>query len=398
MRLLKFLGFFLTVATILIGSIFYLNRDVFSTVYNNRAALAEGSEWVEKTYSLSGLVDYIGQHPQYVSVVSYDINDPENGIYYQGDEKRIMGSTVNLFILIEYARQVSEGTLDPDRLIPLKDISKYHLPNIGDNRHKEAIQSLKDGNLITDDDKVRISDVVSIMILNNDLASADFLYYALGPDNINRLVANLGDNRIEAPLPYSGLHIYFNPSLHDMTPHERHDQLLAKGEDALLEEISNSAKAYLNNESYRAQVTEHFQEDGMGLTFMEQRLMYDIFPKGEPQALTGILEKVIRKELLSDEASSIVLDYLSWPMSASSVTRDFDFYGALYDNRISLLSGMDIGTSTYTKKRHVQVVFFENLPIGFWMHMSSNFMSQDYQKRLIYDPALYEVSKATLTQ
>ncbi|MEX0772714.1 MAG: serine hydrolase [Balneolales bacterium] len=397
MRLLKFLGVFLTVATLLIGSIFYLNRDAFVSVFENRSALAEGSEWVEKTYSLSGLVEYMGQHPQYVSVVSYDINDPEKGIYYQAHKERVMGSSVNIFILIEYARQVSEGTLNPDQLVSLDDLNQYHLPDIDDNRHREAIRSLKDNNLVTADEQIKISDVVSTMVQKNDLASADFLYYFLGPDKINNTTADIGDNRIEAPLPYSGLHISFNPPFNNQTPNERHDELLTLSKDDLLEEVSSSALAYQNDEAFRSQVIEHFENDGLGLSFMDERLMYDIFPKGEPEALTAILEKIVRGDLFSEEASSIIRDHLSWPMSASTVTRDFDFYGALYDNRISLLNGLDMGTSTYTKNQHVQAVFFEKLPIGFWMHMSSNFMSQDYQKRLIYDPALYEVSKATLT-
>ncbi|MEX0779128.1 MAG: serine hydrolase [Balneolales bacterium] len=398
MRLLKFLGSFLAVATLVVGSIFYLNSNVFFQVFQNRASIAEGSEWVEKTYSLSGLVEYMGEHPQYVSVVSYDIEDPENGIYYQANEERIMGSSANIFLLIEFARQVAEGSVDADQLVSLEDINAYHLPGIDNNRHGDAVRTLKENNLVSENDHIKLEDVVSIMIKNNDLASADFLYFFLGPDNIQAMVNEIGHGLIEAPLPYSGMHISFNPSLHDRTAEKSHNQLLSLNRDELIEEITQNALSYQNDESFRQQVSENFQNNGLGVTFMEERLMYDIFPKGKPQALTGILEKIVRGELFSEEASSIIRDHLSWPMESNTTTRDFDFYGALYDNRISILNGMDMGTSTYTKNQHVQVVFFEKLPIGFWMHMSSNFMSQDYQKRLIYDPALYEVSKATLTQ
>lgn len=398
MRLLKFLGSFLLVSALIIGSIFYLNRDVFVTVYQNRGAIAEGSEWVDKTYSLSGLVEYIGEHPRHVSVVSYDINDPEAGIYFQPNEKRLMGTSANIFLLIGYARQVSEGLIDPDQLIALDDIKRFQLPKIDNNRHREALRSLSANNLITADRKIKISDAVTIMIMHNYLAAADFLYYFLGPEKVSSLTNDLGTSRIESPLPYSGLHIAFNPALHEQTAKERHEQLLSLDKDELIEEVTGYALAYQNDDDFRNRVNRHFENNEAELSFFDERLMYDIFPKGEPGALTVILEQIIRGELFSEEASAMIRDYLSWPMSSAAVRRDLDFYGALYDNRLSILNGLDMGTSTYTKNQHVQAVFFERLPIGFWMHMSSNFMSQDYQKRLIYDPALYETSKSVLTR
>ncbi|MEX0685748.1 MAG: serine hydrolase [Balneolales bacterium] len=397
MRVLKFLGFFLAVAILLIGSIFYLNRDVFISVFENRASFAEGSEWVEKTYSLNGLVEYIEGHPEFVSVISYDIDHPENGIFFQEDVKRVLGTSSNLFLLIEYARQVSEGTLDPDQLVSFDKVKRYHLPAFENNRHKEAIRTLQDNNLITPDGLVKISDVVSVMVLHNDLASADFLYYFFGPEKINTLVKDLGEDRIEPLQPFSGLHITFNPGFHETTTEDRHERLMTN-KAGLIQEISQNALAYQNNEEFRKRVLDYFQQEGTNISFTEERMMYDIFPSGEPVAFTEILEQIIRGTLFSKEASDMIREYLSWPMSSGSITRNFDYYGAMYDNRISILNGLDIGTSSYTKNDHVQVVFFEKLPIGFWMHMSSNFISQDYQKRLIYDPALYEVSKAKLTQ
>jgi len=35
-------------------------------------------------------------------------------------------------------------------------------------------------------------------------------------------------------------------------------------------------------------------------------------------------------------------------------------------------------------------VFFDQLPVGFWMHMSSNLINQDFQLRMKYDPAMFE--------
>ncbi|MEX2641000.1 MAG: serine hydrolase [Balneolales bacterium] len=397
MRLLKFLGFFLAFAIPLIGSIFFLNRDVFFSVYENREALADGSEWIEKTYSLSGLVEFIEEHPRHVSVVSYDIDDPESGIYFQPNKKRVMGTLGHIFMLIEYARQVSAGELDPEELVSLDAIARYQLPNIEANSHREAVRSLRDRDRVMSGKRIRISDAVSMMIRHNNLGAADFLYYFLGPQNITELVAGLGGSRIDAPLPWSGLHISVNPSFHETTAAARYGELLSRTAGDRTDEVQAYALAYQNDEAFRNRVSQSFRPSGLGISFRDERLMYGMFPRADPVALAGILEQIMRGELISGQASAIVTDYLSWPMESGNIVRNFDFYAALYDNRISLLNGLDLGTSTYTKTQHVQVVLFEQLPVGFWMHMSSNFMNQDYQQRLIYDPALYETSKSALT-
>ncbi|MDZ7756370.1 hypothetical protein [Rhodohalobacter sp.] len=53
--------------------------------------------------------------------------------------------------------------------------------------------------------------------------------------------------------------------------------------------------------------------------------------------------------------------------------------------------------STYDGHTSVQAVFFDRLPVGFWVHMSANYMQEDYQQRLIWDPALYETTLNAIT-
>jgi hypothetical protein len=85
---------------------------------------------------------------------------------------------------------------------------------------------------------------------------------------------------------------------------------------------------------------------------------------------------------------------MRWPINQQSeIERDFTDYGAIYDNRMGLLNGVDFGTSAYTGDTTVQAIFFDRLPIAFWFHMSSNHMHQDFQQRLIFDPALIDQMK-----
>ena len=89
---------------------------------------------------------------------------------------------------------------------------------------------------------------------------------------------------------------------------------------------------------------------------------------------------------------------MDWPYERQSLNSDFNFYGAIYDNRLGLLNGLDYGASTYTQEPFGQALFFDSLQVAFWFHMSSNLMHQDYQQRLMWDPALREATLKEINQ
>jgi hypothetical protein len=128
---------------------------------------------------------------------------------------------------------------------------------------------------------------------------------------------------------------------------------------------------------------------------MQERDALALFPKTTASEMTQLLEKLVNDELISAGVSRRVKDWMRWPIDRQSgFTRDFTDYGAIYDDRMGLLTGIDFGTSKYTGDTTVQAVFFDRIQIAFWFHMSSNHMHQDFQQRLIFDPAMIEQMKA----
>ena len=99
---------------------------------------------------------------------------------------------------------------------------------------------------------------------------------------------------------------------------------------------------------------------------------------------------------LEKELRAHILNAMGWPNCSSTLARIFESYYAHYDSRMGLLSGVDFGTSIYTGERRIQVVFFDELPVAFWHHMSANHMQEDFQQRLIWDPALFQTTKIAL--
>ena len=104
MRLLKFFGAFLLTAIVIFGFVVGWNWQAFTTFFENRKAMMEGSEWVSNTGSLKGFSEFMGETPQFSSIASIVLDHPDSTLNLYKDEPRIMGTTANIFILIAYAR------------------------------------------------------------------------------------------------------------------------------------------------------------------------------------------------------------------------------------------------------------------------------------------------------
>ncbi len=384
-RALTFLFIFLTAAVIIFTVVIGLNYSGFKTLFENEEGMAEGSQYIENTYSLAGLTEFIGEHPEWVSISSYNVNDPDSGISYQADVPRALGATANLFLLIEFERQVAEGMLNPKELIPLSDIEKFALHEISQNNHNKLINEF-------DGASAPLEKVVAAMIQNSDLVAADYLWFRLGEQHIRALIDTLHMPETSLPLPFSGMYIAINPSLNDTS------RVAAMSYTDFSEKAISEARKLKDDQDFNKKVSEQFKEDRISLTFMQERDALAYFPQATTAELTHLMARILRKEVISKEVSEAVKNKLRWPMGSAPIARSFSDYGAIYDNRMGLLGGIDFGTSIYDGHTSVQAVFFDQLPVGFWIHMSANHMQEDYQQRLIWDPALYETTQQEIAK
>ena len=70
MRALKLFSVYIGVIAVVMAIIFIPNWDEFQEVFDNTDGLKEGTEFIESTYSLGGLIDYLVEQPQYTAVYS----------------------------------------------------------------------------------------------------------------------------------------------------------------------------------------------------------------------------------------------------------------------------------------------------------------------------------------
>ena len=399
MRILKFVGAFVGTLVLIFFIVFGFNLDALYTLYENSEDLQEGQQWVSKTTSLKGLTEYIGEQPAHVSVVSRSITNPDTIIAYGPDRPRTMGTLSNFFLITTYARLVENGNINPDKNIPLEEIDHYQLPYIDASHHQDAKSALNNQGTVTSENEVPLQDLIQSAIIYNDLAASDYLFDMLGRDDIKATYRQLELRQTDLPLPFAGLYITLHPKLHD-TEFETHFQRLLKASDSTFRaEVFSNHKKYLANEQFHNRVQTVFDEEqGLGLGFTERRDILRLFPKSTAGELSRLMVQLEQDSLISAAVSKRVKNLMNWPYEEQELNSDFEYYGAIYDNRLGLLNGIDYGASVYSGEPFGQAVFFDSLQVAFWFHMSSNLIHQDYQQRLMWDPALRTTTLQEITK
>lgn len=396
MRILKFAGVFFGTLLLIFLIVFGFNLDALNTLYENSEDLQEGQEWVSKTSSLKGLTEYIGAHPDRMAVVSRSAINPDTTITLSENEPRTMGTLSNFFLIATYARLVENDSLDPNKLVSIDEIDRYQLPYIDASHHQDAKTALENQELFNSDNQIPLQNLVQKAIVYNDLAISDYLYNKLGEDSIKKTYELIEVERTDLPLPFAGLYITLHPKLNATTFESHFNRLQQMPETAFRDSVLAAQNRYLNDQSFHDKVNSVFEEQqGLGVGFVERRDLLTLFPKSTANELSRLMIQLQQDSLISPEVSGRIREIMNWPYQEQSLNNDFEYYGAIYDNRLGLLNGIDYGASTYSAEPFGQAIFFDSLQVAFWFHMSSTFMHQDYQQRLMWDPAL---RTATLQQ
>ena len=389
-RFLLFAAVFLSVAVLVFGFIYIVNKDAFTTFIKNRKAMSEGSEWIEKTYSLQGLTEYIRANPGKVSLASKVISHSDSALYYGENIRRPMGSLGFYFIIAGYVSAFENGNIDSQSHFEWELTNRYILPDVDESIHYEAKSDAINKGWLSDG-AISYNNALYLLAEHNSPALADYLWFHMGADYWPSFINDLEMENTDYPLPLSGLYLAAAPNIRGIP----FDEILENWFELSKEDQNNLvislSESFITDSSVRNEYLEKLNSTRLDITFMQERDALEMFPKTTASDMVQMLEKLWYNRLISEPVSREIKSILKWPMEKSEIRRNLSAYGAMYDNRMGLLNGIDFGTSVYTEDTTVQAVFFDRIPISFWFHMSSNHMHQDFQQRLIYDPALIEL-------
>jgi hypothetical protein len=398
-RALLFFLSFVAVAIIIYAMAIIPNFNAFKTLFQNAEGMSEGSEYVANTYSLADLTGFIGNKPEHVSIVSISVDEPDSNLYYEENSPRTMGSLGNLILLYAYVQAVESAQLDPNEDLQLAELSRFRLPLISQNAHDGASEQL-----VTEESPTfTLEDAVHAMVEFNDLVIADFLWAKLGEPALKASLRELKDSLnlkvTELPLPNAALYMAiaepasFVPDYSPKNNSLRTDSTLRVAFHSQV--LENFYLKTAKDEQFSA-VQAAFKENRINQNFMRERDALALFPQTTAFELAQIMRFLLLDDRLDTKLQTRVLNALGWPNGSTTVARSFESYYAQYDSRMGLLSGVDFGTSIYTGEQRIQVVLFDEIPVAFWHHMSANHMQEDFQQRLIWDPALFQTTKLAL--
>ena len=390
MRLLKFIGVFLAVFIVIAAIIILPSLKSVRTIIKNYDTLDEGSQWLQQVSTTEGFLNYIEAHPQRVSIYSYTPGQPDSTLNYQGDRIRSVGTLSVLVSVAAYAHMIDTGRWHADELIPLDSVNHYQLPGVFSSSHLKNLSELPKTK--TGQPLIRLDELVRMAVQGQDLAAADYLYWKLGQARLDSTLQMLGIRNLEAPLPWTGLYITVNPEVN----HEQAQLLLKnfaqKNRKKQRTIIIANSRRFNDDPAFHDLVIKAFQKDGTGLTFAQERTAFSFLPKATARGLVALIRKAWNDSLYDKNASQIFLNTLKWNDMVPLMKRVFSWYGSSFDNRMSLLSGVDVGTTTRFGYTRIQAMLLDSLPIQLWFHLSSQFSNQTLERRLIWDPTFYKAA------
>ena len=285
-------------------TLFGIGSDVYSLSYLERPG------WTPSQLdSADGVLEYLTAHPDEFSLVAYWTDAPERGLYHHPEVPRPLASTMKVLVLVEYARQVEAGRLDPAERVPLDSIGAYYVPLTDGGAHRQALAWLRAGRVR--EGTVALDDVARVMIRHSSNAATDYLIGRLGRDAVLRSPVRAGAASSDAPLPLSGLFGGANARGTPVTP----DAAFAR------------ADRYRSDPGYRrwnrvAQVLNPIR-----LSYVEQRRNSHALPAGTAEDYAGLLARAYQGALVSDSVSAHVADVLDWPMEFGWSRDRFEAYG-----------------------------------------------------------------------
>lgn len=384
MRLLRFFLIFAGVAILVIGSIFWINRETFITVFQNRTAILEGSEWVEKTYSLGGLIEFMAEQPQHAAMISISTSPGRDAIRYQSDRMHPAGTLSNLFLVITYAEQAAAEELDPGNRVDVDKIMTFYLPGL-DRRHQQEFERW----IEQAGDTPTVEQLMRYLITHNDPAVADYLFFYLGEECVTEWTSRLGNGYIEPPVPQFGLRVNALEPYSGVQERAAHIAELSqkKREDFINDALAEARSQW--NDPRPVEIRDL-------ASFQNERALNNLYPRIRPDRFAELLIAIRDGSLINPETSSRIRDLIRVPVEDPQLEPHVTDYAAYFDERMGFFSGWTTALSSENENYSVQVIILEDLPAGLWFHMNSNFMVRDYHHRMLYDRAMWERSRSLL--
>ena len=351
---------------------------------SNIATILEESRYSEGFSDRQEMLKYLRDHPQDFSLVSYTISKdgspsksaPE--IRHQQREASPLASTKKVVVLAAYAREISEGNLDPEEGVHISEWERYYLPNTDGGAHPDALRKLgleteENGAAKNPQAEVPLSEVAQAMIRSSDNAATDYLITRLGEDRIQAVIEDTGLEGQEPILPLLGNFLLWfdldsgDSNISKQLSGERLKELQSLSEEEYAARVKSLTRAYAEGE-----IGDRWREDGppTGPLRYQEDVTREFETKGTAEDYARIMAGVSSGEFISPEVSGIMRQYLDWPMEKKGNKEKFRDFGAKGGSLVGVLNQATFAVpkkGDFADETRITVIFVRQMPLSAWL-------------------------------
>lgn len=308
---------------------------------------------------IADTLEYLEEHAEDVAVLCYTDDDTELTIEHNADEPFVLASTAKIIILAEFARQASEGLIDPQEEVPLAEINRYWIPGTDGNAHQMWMDALDGAETVT------LLQVANSMIQFSSNAAPDYLLSRLGTEGFPDLYEMLGLENTDLPIYYTGLILELSnhesgvPTLEDVA---------ALDEDNFYEDHEHWLDLFVNDAAWREAELAFRDSPTVGLPNPDvQAAFMDRFAmRGSARDMLRIMDAAYTGDILANQAQVIMRTILNWPLDAMPANR------AVYQS-LGIKDGAfaSVFTSAWFVRPRGQrsvslAIFYRDIPFDTW--------------------------------
>jgi len=355
------------IALLLVGGVAVWKRKTFKAMAQNWAELKRGADEAEALKTSDDLLEYIAAHPDTVSIATWTVGAPSEGLLFNADSRRPVASLTRLPLLAALGREVQEGRLAVDELISREEWELWALPGVDGGAHAASVRELEQSDRLLNG-QVSVRDLAWTMMRFGTLSAADVLMHRVGKQSLSRGLPPSED----APVPFSGEFLAWNPSL---------------GKD----DVWSLSERLKSDAAFRQQQFKKLTEDGLDLPIAEQaRLAHAQGRQGTARALAQWMET------FHTQGPAWVRESLEWPMTEEPTRKLYEVLGTAQGTLPGIVASASYGKPRGDRPARVTAVLFEKLPTAVWLHLMRTLLHQELESRLLEDAAFAQKAKNRL--
>lgn len=282
-------------------------------------------KWQDDKKNEWDVMSFIKDHPDQSAL--YLICNDQVEISHQENKPMVLASTVKIIIAIEYSKQVADGTINKDELVPLGDLACYYIPNTDGGAHEAWLKTIEE-EYKGKPNSASIQEVAKGMIHFSSNANTEYLLDLLGVNNINK-------NLYELQLTKHDDLYYFTSSFFIPIYLKLTESLSSK---EIREQIKHMDPqtyqdyAYKVHQQLKQGKTNEFIENISLINNIEiQKATSNRLPKATVKDYAHLMNQINQDEILSEEILAILKDILGRYPKESMPFSELGFKGGSTD-------------------------------------------------------------------